>query len=86
MRRTVARVYSAPVAQRATHRFSDMSHILVVEDDVDIAALLAHYLEKAGHRVERIMSGSEVLPKLRKDGADLVILDLMLPGMDGLIV
>jgi DNA-binding response OmpR family regulator len=63
-----------------------MSHILVVEDDVDIAALLAHYLEKAGHRVERIMSGSEVLPKLRKDGADLVILDLMLPGMDGLIV
>ena len=63
-----------------------MSHILVVEDDVDIAALLAHYLEKAGHRVERITSGSEVLPKLRKGGADLVILDLMLPGMDGLIV
>jgi len=63
-----------------------MSHILVVEDDVDIAALLAHYLEKAGHRVERITSGTEVLPKLRKGGADLVILDLMLPGMDGLIV
>jgi DNA-binding response OmpR family regulator len=63
-----------------------MSHILVVEDDGDIAALLAHYLEKAGHRVERITSGSEVLPKLRNGGADLVILDLMLPGMDGLIV
>jgi DNA-binding response OmpR family regulator len=63
-----------------------MSHILVVEDDVDIAALLAHYLEKAGHRVERITSGTEVLPKLRKGGADLVILDLMLPGMDGLVV
>jgi DNA-binding response OmpR family regulator len=63
-----------------------MSHILVVEDDVDIAALLAHYLEKAGHRVERITSGTEVLPKLRKGGADLVVLDLMLPGMDGLVV
>ena len=63
-----------------------MSHILVVEDDLDIAALLAHYLEKAGHRVERITSGTEVLPKLRKGGADLVILDLMLPGMDGLVV
>jgi DNA-binding response OmpR family regulator len=63
-----------------------MSHILVVEDDVDIAALLAHYLEKAGHRVERVTSGNEVLPKLRKSAADLVILDLMLPGMDGLLV
>ena len=35
-----------------------MSHILVVEDDTDIAALIAHYLEKAGHRVERVISGA----------------------------
>src|SRR6185295_11338151 len=63
-----------------------MSQILVVEDDADIAALIAHYLEKAGHRVERVTSGSDVLPRLRKSPADLVILDLMLPGMDGLIV
>src|SRR5262245_770768 len=63
-----------------------MSHILVVEDDIDIAALIARYLEKAGHRVERVMSGTDVLPRLRSDPPDLVILDLMLPGMDGLIV
>ncbi len=63
-----------------------MSHILVVEDDADIAALIAHYLEKAGHRVDRVTSGSDVLPRLRKAPADLVILDLMLPGMDGLLV
>jgi DNA-binding response OmpR family regulator len=63
-----------------------MSHILVVEDDTDIAALIAHYLEKAGHRVERVSSGADVLPRLRKAAADLVILDLMLPGMDGLLV
>jgi DNA-binding response OmpR family regulator len=63
-----------------------MSQILVVEDDADIAALIAHYLEKAGHRVERVTSGSDVLPRLRKAPADLVILDLMLPGMDGLLV
>ena len=63
-----------------------MSHILVVEDDTDIAALIAHYLEKAGHRVERVTSGADVLPRLRKAAADLVILDLMLPGMDGLLV
>ena len=63
-----------------------MSQILVVEDDADIAALIAHYLEKAGHRIDRLSSGSEVLPRLRKAPADLVILDLMLPGMDGLLV
>ncbi len=63
-----------------------MSHILVVEDDADIAALIAHYLEKAGHRVDRVTSGADVLPRLRKAAADLVILDLMLPGMDGLLV
>ena len=63
-----------------------MSQILVVEDDADIAALVAHYLERAGHRVDRLTSGAEVLPRLRRAPADLVILDLMLPGMDGLLV
>ena len=63
-----------------------MSHILVVEDDADIAALIAHYMEKAGHRVERLTSGADVLPKLRGTPVDLVILDLMLPGLDGLVV
>ena len=63
-----------------------MSVILVVEDDADIAALIAHYLEKAGHTVERLTSGSAVMPKLRAQPADLVILDIMLPGMDGMVV
>jgi DNA-binding response OmpR family regulator len=63
-----------------------MSHILVVEDDHDIADLIAHYLEKAGHTVDRLSSGAPVIPKLRARPADLVILDLMLPGMDGLLV
>ena len=63
-----------------------MSQILVVEDDADIAALIGHYLEKAGHRVDRVVAGTDVLPRLRKVPADLVILDLMLPGMDGLVV
>jgi DNA-binding response OmpR family regulator len=63
-----------------------MSQILVVEDDADIAALIAHYLEKAGHRIDRLSFGGDVLPHLRKLPADLVILDLMLPGMDGLVI
>jgi DNA-binding response OmpR family regulator len=60
--------------------------ILIVEDDPDIANLIAHYLEKAGHEVKRLTSGTQVMGQLRAAPADLVILDLMLPGMDGLLV
>jgi len=63
-----------------------MARILVVEDDRDIADLIAHYLQKAGHTVDMLSSGSQVMARLREQPADLVILDLMLPGMDGLQV
>ena len=63
-----------------------VARILVVEDDADIAALIGHYLEKAGHRIDRLSSGSDVLPRLRRAPPDLVVLDLMLPGRNGLEV
>jgi len=63
-----------------------MSRILVAEDDADIAALVRHYLEKAGYGVDVTGSGRDVMPRLRQHPADLVILDVMLPGMDGLDV
>ena len=63
-----------------------MASILVVEDDPDIAGLIRHFLEKAGHTVEHLTSGATVMPRLRAQLPDLVILDLMLPGMDGLLV
>ena len=63
-----------------------MSRILVVEDDTDIAELISHYLTNAGHQVQRLGSGADVMPRLRRDPADLVILDIMLPGLDGLRV
>ena len=63
-----------------------MASIFVVEDDPDIADLIAHYLQRAGHAVTRLTSGTEVMPQLRAAPPDLVILDLMLPGMDGLLV
>jgi DNA-binding response OmpR family regulator len=63
-----------------------MSNILVVEDDADIAELIRHYLERAGHSVDLIATGAAVLPRLRAARADLVILDLMLPEVDGLVV
>ncbi len=63
-----------------------MPHILIVEDDLDIAALIARYLERAGHAVDTLASGAEVMPWLRTQPADLVILDVMLPGLSGLLV
>jgi DNA-binding response OmpR family regulator len=63
-----------------------MSKILVVEDDPDIAELIRHYLERAGHAVHRLASGGGALPRLRAEPADLVILDLMLPEVDGLVI
>jgi DNA-binding response OmpR family regulator len=63
-----------------------MPRILVVEDDPDIAELIQRYLERAGHTVERLASGGPVLPRLRSDPPDLVVLDLMLPELDGLTI
>jgi DNA-binding response OmpR family regulator len=61
-----------------------MSRILVVEDDPDIAELLRHYLERASHEVEVLAQGHEAMPRLRERLPDLLILDRMLPGVDGL--
>ena len=61
-----------------------MSRVLVVEDDKDIADLIAHYLQKAGHVVDMLSSGALVMPRISSARPDLIVLDLMLPGMDGM--
>ena len=63
-----------------------MSRVLVVEDDKDIADLIAHYLQKAGHTVDSAASGTAALRHVKDSAPDLILLDLMLPGMDGLLV
>jgi DNA-binding response OmpR family regulator len=63
-----------------------VARVLVVEDSPDIADLIEHYLVRAGHRIEVLSSGGDVLPAVRRAPPDLVILDLMLPGVDGLQV
>jgi two-component system alkaline phosphatase synthesis response regulator PhoP len=63
-----------------------MARILVVDDDRDIAELIVHYLKNAGHETHRLATGTEVLPYLRAQTADLVVLDLMLPGLSGMAV
>ncbi|MEO5509355.1 MAG: response regulator transcription factor [Longimicrobiales bacterium] len=57
--------------------------VLVVEDERDIAALVAYHLTKEGYRVRTAESGQEALEVLAADRPDLVILDLMLPGFSG---
>ena len=58
--------------------------ILIVEDDTDIAELVAYNLERQGWNVSLCHHGSEGLELIRRTHPDLVILDIMLPGMDGL--
>lgn len=58
--------------------------ILVVEDERKIASVVRDYLEQAGYRVHCIERGDEVLPRVRQNPPALILLDLMLPGMDGL--
>src|SRR4029078_13609153 len=63
-----------------------MSRILVVEDEKDIAELIAHALQRAGHTVDLLNSGSGAVARVKESTPDLIVLDLMLPGMDGLLV
>ena len=62
------------------------SRILIVEDDPDIAALVERYLHKAGFATELAASGREALQTIVAKPPDLVVLDLMLPHVDGLEV
>lgn len=58
--------------------------ILIAEDDPDIADLVVHYLQKSGWETHVAPSGDKALAYARSHQVDLVILDLMLPGMNGL--
>jgi two-component system response regulator BaeR len=60
--------------------------ILVVEDEPRLARVLADYLERAGFSSHVLGDGAEVVPWVRANAPDLVVLDLMLPGRDGLAI
>ena len=62
------------------------ARILIVEDDPDIAELVARYLEKAGFTTERAATGRAALAAIATRLPDAVVLDLMLPHVDGLEV
>ena len=60
-----------------------MAKILVVEDDISLAQWVIEYLNKQGFLTHHIINGDEVIPYVQKHPVDLVLLDLMLPGLDG---
>ncbi len=63
-----------------------MKQIYVVEDEKDLVELLTYNLEKEGYRVLSSLDGAEALKRIPEKSPDLILLDLMLPGVDGLTI
>lgn len=67
-------------------RATRQKRILVVEDDHKTAELVRLYLQRAGYWVDTVYDGTLALEKAQQEGFDLIVLDIMLPGRDGLSV
>jgi len=65
---------------------SQTPHTLIVDDQADNAILLKKILRAEGHRTTLAASGEEALAKVREDNYDLILLDVMMPGLNGLEV
>ncbi|MBC7358638.1 MAG: response regulator transcription factor [Desulfacinum sp.] len=65
---------------------SDVLRLLVIDDDVELCELLSQYLEPHGFRVSSVHDGEAGLRAVAEEAFDLVVLDVMLPGLDGLEV
>lgn len=60
-----------------------MSKVLIVDDDADIVEAMRLVMEKRGHKVSFAADGNEGLAKARAEKPDVIILDVMMPGLDG---
>ena len=61
-----------------------MPHILIVEDEERLASLMADYLQANSMTTHWLAEGNDVVAHVRQDPPDLILLDLMLPGKDGI--
>src|SRR5579871_1099312 len=71
-------LYSPPMSEPT------QPHVLVVDDDREIRDLLSRFLTKHGMRVTAARDGAEMMKAIGERGIDIVVLDVMLPGEDGL--
>jgi DNA-binding response OmpR family regulator len=55
----------------------------VVEDETSIADVVARYLRRDSHEVETVSDGTTAIERFENDHPELIVLDLMLPGLDG---
>ena len=60
--------------------------ILIVEDEKDIVRMLEYNLKKEGYKIVSVRNGDDAMDSVKREGPDIILLDLMLPGMDGLEV
>ncbi len=65
---------------------SDSQSVLVVDDDQRLCAMVSHYLTDHGFQVSTCFNGDDAVKLIMQHSPDLVVLDLMLPGTDGLSV
>ena len=81
---------SGPIGARSPTRTDSApsmnATVLVVDDEPDISALVAYHLARETYRVRTVASGPEALTSAERERPDLIVLDLMLPGMSGLQV
>ena len=70
--------------RRYKKRMASPDHVLVVDDDAEIRNLLSEYLHRNGYRVSTAEDGRSMLAALQSRKADLIVLDVMMPGTDGL--
>src|SRR5436309_8533635 len=75
-----------PIIDGVAHARATRGSILVVEDEPTIAEVLARYLERAGYETRTAADGPAAVAAAHEQRPDLVVLDLMLPGFDGLEV
>ncbi|MCT9008210.1 response regulator transcription factor [Streptomyces rhizosphaerihabitans] len=77
---------ASPLGETAAPAYAARTRILVVDDDPTVAEVVSGYLDRAGYLVDRVADGPAALARAAAHRPDLVVLDLMLPGMDGLEV
>ena len=75
-----------PIELGSYPRWPLAAHVLVAEDDLLIGNVIQELLEDEGYQVERVANGDDVLAQLAHSPVDLLLLDMRLPGIDGLML